>query len=328
MISPVALVGASLRAFRPRDELVGIVSLGLFGLLLAALLPQLAPDTLLRHLDQGRLHTGVGLLACAVVLLALGARLRAALAAGVGLLLLASVALFARGAGIEAAPERSADLSVLSFNVLGFNPRGDDVADAIIAAAPDVAVVLEVPALYRQLNRMEAAFPHTFGCDPGQRCDLAVFSAVPLAEAEVLPFDSIPGRLTRVRIEQPEGAVTLIAVHMTKPYYGRHHDTQLGQLAALLARTDGPVILVGDFNSQPFVRAFRSTLLEDAGLRLASGMAPTWPALDSALLSTLGFAIDHVLVRGGAVPVEVTLMADPVGSNHRGFLSHFDLDGR
>lgn len=311
-----------------RSELTGIVMLGFAGLFLAAVAPHLAPDTPLRHLDQGRVHIAAGFLACSLVFLLLRAYLRATVSLTIGALLCASLVHFAGGFFAQTTPERSPDLSLISFNVLGENPRGDEIADFLIEQMPDVALVLEAPALHNHLDQMWAAFPYNAGCGVGDRCDMAIFSQVPLSDVEILPFFGIPGRLILATLEADARPVTLIAAHLTKPYYGDWHNLQLERLADALEGIEGPVVMAGDFNSQPFVRAFRRILLERSDLRLASMMQQTWPALSVLGSRYAGFAIDHVLVRGEVSPVSVELIEDPIGSNHRGFLSRFDLDGQ
>lgn len=310
-----------------RSELTGIVMFGFAGLLVVALAPYLAPDTPLRHLDQGRMHIAAGFFSCAMVFLVLKAYLRAAVSLVIAAVLSVSLVYFANAAFAPVTADRVPDFSLISFNVLGENPRGADLADFLIEEAPDVAVILEAPALHDHLDQMWAAFPFNAGCGPGDRCDMAVFSRHRLSGVEVLPFYSLPGRLIVATLELETGPITLIAAHLTKPYYGDWHDRQLERLAELLDRIEGPLVLAGDFNSQPFVRAFRRVLLERSGLRLASRMQQTWPALGLAGSRYAGFAIDHVLVRGDVSPVSVELIEDPIGSNHRGFLSRFDLDG-
>lgn len=311
-----------------RSELTGIVMLGFVGLLLLAIAPHVAPDTPLRHLDQGRIHVAAGFLGCSAVFLALRAYLRALASLLLGCLLSISLIYFTATSFAAMTPGRAADLSLISFNALGENPRGDEIADFLIDAAPDVAVILEAPALHHHLEPMWAAFPYNAGCGPGDRCDMAIFSQHALQDVEILPFYSIPGRLIVARIGLDAGPVTLVAAHLTKPYYGDWHERQLDRLADVLERLDGPVILAGDFNSQPFVESFQRVLLDRGEMRLASRMQQTWPALELPGSRYLGFAIDHVLVRGDISPVSAELMADPIGSNHRGFISRFDLNGQ
>ena len=154
---------------------------------------------------------------------------------------------------------------------------------------------------------------------------MAIFSKHPLSDVEIVPFFSVDGRLLIATLELANGPVTLVAAHLTKPYYGAWHQLQLDQLVHQLGRIEGPLVLAGDFNSQPFVSAFRDALVRQADLRLASRLQPTWPAFSSSMISYAGFAIDHVLVGGGLRPTSVSLIDDPIGSNHRGFVSQFAL---
>lgn len=327
-MGPIANRLAPARGWRWRDEAVGVVMVGFAGLVLVAVLPHLLPDTVLRHLDQGRLHGGVGFLACALVLFVLRAPIRAMISALAGSVMLASVALFAAGAFAPHAPERQAEVTMISFNLLGTNPRGADVAAYLAEAAPDILLVMEAWAIVDELEVIDAAFPYRVGCWPGPNCDMAIYSRHPIDGVEISPFSFIDGRLIRAEIQIDGYELTLVAAHLTKPYWGDWHDQQLDQLVETLRAVDGPVVLAGDFNSQAFVQAFRHHLIDDARLQLASRMQPTWPSLSPLPLAMAGFAIDHVLVRGDIAPVDVRLIADPLGSNHRGLYAAFDLDGR
>lgn len=319
---------APARRWRWRDEAVGVVMVGFVGLVLVAALPHLLPYTPLVHLDQGRLHAGAGFIVCALVLFVLRAPVRALISAVVGSVMLASIALFALTSLAPMAKDRQADFTMISFNVLGTNPRGDEIAAYLVDEAPDVLFVMEALAIGNDLDAINAAFPYRAGCWPGPRCDMAVYAKHPFGAVDIIPFSTIDGRLIRAQIALDGYQVTLLAAHLTKPYWGGWHDVQMDRLVEVLDDVEGPVVLAGDFNSQAFVRAFRTHLIDHAGMQLASRLQPTWPALASPLLSAAGFAIDHVLVRGGIQPVGVQLIEDPIGSNHRGFISTFDLDGR
>lgn len=326
--SSLTALFATAKRWRWRDEAVGVVMVGFAGLAMVAALPHLLPSTPFVHLDQSRLHAGIAFIACALVLFVLRAPVRAFVSAVVGAVMLASIALFALGSLAPMANDRQADFTLISFNVLGINPRGSEIAAYLVEEDPDVAFVLEAPALAGDLDVINAAFPHRAGCWPSSRCDMAIYSKHPFGDVDIIPFFTVDGRLIRAQMRINGQDVTLLAAHLTKPYWGGWHDLQMDQLVKVLAEINGPVVLAGDFNSQAFVHAFRTHLIDEAGMQLASRLQPTWPALSSLPLSLAGFAIDHVLVRGDITPVDVQLIDDPIGSNHRGLLSTFDLDGQ
>ncbi|MEQ8657076.1 MAG: endonuclease/exonuclease/phosphatase family protein [Hyphomicrobiales bacterium] len=327
-LNPVSYLRAHAAGWRWRDEAVGVVMVGFAGLVMVAVLPHLLPSTPFVHLDQGRLHAGVGFIACALILFVLRAPVRALISAVVGSVMLASIALFALTSLAPMASGRQADFTMISFNVLGTNPRGNEIAAYLVDEAPDVLFVMEALAIGNDLEVINATFPYRAGCWPGPRCDMAVYSQHRFDAVDIIPFSTIDGRLIRAQITLDDHQITLLAAHLTKPYWGGWHELQMDRLMEVLADIDGPVVLAGDFNSQAFVRAFRTHLIDQAGMHLATRLQPTWPALASPLLSAGGFAIDHVLVRGDIAPVDVHLIDDPIGSNHRGFISTFDLDGR
>ncbi|MFK7792434.1 MAG: endonuclease/exonuclease/phosphatase family protein, partial [Devosiaceae bacterium] len=313
--------------WRWREEAIGVVMVGFLALVLATLVPSLLPGTQLVHLQQGRLHAGVGFVLCALVFFLLRAPRRGALSSVFACLLLSSIGWFVWQSSADHAPQRTSEFTLISFNMLGSNARGQEIATYLTNEAPDVVFALEALALRDDLDAMAAVFPHRAGCWPGPRCDMALFSKHPFGEVEIVPFDPINGRLVRAQVMLPEGQITLVAAHLTKPYWGVWHEVQMDQLVDLLQSIDGPVVLAGDFNSQAFVATFREHVMDGAQMQLASGMVPTWPALPSLPLSMAGFAIDHVLVRGAITPVSVGVIEDPLGSNHRGLIARFDLDG-
>lgn len=63
-----------------------------------------------------------------------------------------------------------AQARVLNFNVLSSNERGSDIADYMIATAPDVMFVMESNAIRSQQARLALDFPYAAGCDaPGPK---------------------------------------------------------------------------------------------------------------------------------------------------------------
>ena len=88
---------------------------------------------------------------------------------------------------------------------------------------------------------------------------------------------------------------------------GKH----LGAVADSLAKLEGPVILLGDFNTTPWSPAYRK-LVADTELGSASGgRIATWPVW----MAPLRVPIDHILVRGPVTVLEAERGPD-LGSDH------------
>ena len=147
----------------------------------------------------------------------------------------------------------AASLDVLSFNVSATNPNGEAIADDMIASLPDIAIIMEAAAIQPYLDRLSAAFPVRIGCETPATCDLSVFSRLPLAEAQVhLLAPSRRARLVSARLVIGGQRVTLLAGHLSKPYFDETAWSELNRLRALLRKVEGPVILAGDFNAAPW----------------------------------------------------------------------------
>lgn len=88
--------------------------------------------------------------------------------------------------------------------------------------------------------------------------------------------------------------VNLIALHAMPPISSTFHQSRNRLLHIVAEEYDKhktPTIVAGDFNATPWSNAFKS--IEKSGLKLATGLSPTWPAFAG---QSLGIPIDHILV--------------------------------
>lgn len=216
----------------------------------------------------------------------------------------------------------AATARVLSFNVLASNERDEDIADYMIETAPDVIFTLESNAILPQLDRLATAFPFRAGCDSiGGNCDTMMFSRTPLTDVRVVPLEPF-NRLRAVIAKTTIGGqeMTLLATHLSKPYFDEAAWVELWHLRQLLAGITGPVILAGDFNASAWsdlVAAF----VADMNLVPPPRYPATWPIR----FGQLGVPIDNMFTRGGARIEAIQAMPDALGSNHRGLLAKVGL---
>jgi endonuclease/exonuclease/phosphatase (EEP) superfamily protein YafD len=160
------------------------------------------------------------------------------------------------------------------------------------------------------------------------------------------PLPPVPGLLAaapRARVDPAGGGpVTLAVVHpkapvnRTEPVWER----ELALIREVLASTDGPQVVAGDFNASRDHQAFRDLLdagfldsLDGARRRPWPGF--TWPTTWPGLIVRVHpkilpiMRLDHVLVsRAGATVHESRAIRVP-GTDHRGVLAviEFTLDG-
>lgn len=215
-----------------------------------------------------------------------------------------------------------AQVDVLSFNVLAPNRRGPEIADYILETTPDVAIIMESNAIVPQIGRLASLYPHRAGCNAqGTDCDLMIFSRTPLSEVRVFglePFGRL--RLVTAKTVVDGQSVTIVGVHLSKPYFDESAWSELYQTRDLLRQIEGPVILAGDFNAAAWsdnVAHFAA----DMGLAPPPFYPATWPVRAGAL----GVPIDNMFTRGNAVISSIGALDDSLGSNHRGLRALVEL---
>lgn len=208
------------------------------------------------------------------------------------------------------------DVTIVWWNMLWNNPTpSEGLYDFLLALDADVIVLAEAVPVQNHLDILENAYPYRMGC-PAQTCNLLVFSRHPLGAGARIdaPGPLWQDRMATLHVTTQAGPVTLIAVHLSKPWYGFVRQSEDYTLYRLLKRLNGPVILVGDFNSPPWGWHQREMVRENA--LTAPGVPPaTWPTV----LGRLGLAIDQVFVRD-AVFANVERLAESPGSNHSGLI--------
>lgn len=240
----------------------------------------------------------------------------AALGAGVtGLLLLAVWPQWAPERGRAAGP---GTLTVYSANLWARNQDVAAIARSIEQADADVVMLIELgDAPAAQLDTILRAYPHRVSTPrkdrPGGAARSVIASRLPLHRVRDADGQGLAALVAQA--ETPLGPVSLIAVHMTRPWPFQHPYGQISQahrLAGLRAGLDGPVIIAGDFNSVSSGRIGRQIKAE-TGLIPAPAWPGTWP---SALPAPLGVTIDHVWRSPDLVLVERRL-GQKTGSDHR-----------
>ena len=184
-------------------------------------------------------------------------------------------------------------LSVATANVHLGNPDPAPLLRWLAAARPDVVMLNEVSPDYAQKLAALKGYPYRHFTPRHDPFGLAILSRFPLSQSQTIANEDGIGRID-ARLDWNGQPVGLTAWHPMPPISKRDHMQRNQQLQALAqaARASGrPAIVAGDLNATPWSNAFGR--LDQAGLRRASGLAPTWPA---AGRGWFGIPIDHVLV--------------------------------
>lgn len=214
-----------------------------------------------------------------------------------------------------------AEMTFLNYNVMSGNLTARAAADLVVETAPDVALIMETPGVVEYLPEIEVALPHRLGCDRVATCDISLFSKYPIENGKLLeipPFRR--ARLVVAPMTVKGAEVTVVGIHLSKPYFDEASVQELAYLRYVLSQVRGPVVLAGDFNSSVWTAPI-AWLGRAQNLIPAPGFPATWPVE----LGPLGVPIDNIFTRGDARILDVSAGDDSFGSNHRYLLAHIGL---
>jgi len=264
-----------------------------------------APADALNHLFP--LWLALGLVPAAVLLFAAGRWRLWGLVAGLMLLGAAAPAYLVEGAGHRNDRRKGADLRVVQFNAFKENASPDLAAAWILRQRPDV-VVLEEAAEQggRVREALGRAYPYATDCVGGRtNCSTVILSRSAALRS---------GGLARADPENRRGlsaawaqfawrgeSLTVVGVHMGRPWPFGDQGWQIGELARFLGGADrNRVVMVGDFNQTPWTFTMKRQDRQ-LGLRRVTGEQATWPvrnvfpaSLGVAVRTPPALAIDHV----------------------------------
>lgn len=191
------------------------------------------------------------------------------------------------------APPRERVLSIAAANVHHGNGSVAALAKWIDQASPDLVVLNEVsPAYAAELGRI-AGYPYRHIVPSDDPFGIGILSRFPLSGINDVPSEN-GSRQVESRILWNTTAVTLVAIHPMPPISPQdhgHRNVQFARIGAAAKLRSEPTIVVGDLNATPWSSAFSG--IANSGIRRATGLAPTWPAIGQGFL---GIPIDHVLV--------------------------------
>lgn len=304
-----------------RGALLALAGLLVLTLAIMTVTPGLPGELLLQSL---RPHLVVAGLVLFVLLLIFGSRWRAIVLLVAVLVVAGQTALLVQELLARRVPGSgtpAAELRVLSYNVLNGNRRAEEAAQFIIDTAPDVAIVMETTGVGRYLDRIATVLPYRVGCEAAASCDLSIHSRHPIEFSAMEPM--APFRLERraiVRINVDGQPVTIVGVHLSKPYFDEASWVELDQIGRTLSRLEGPVILAGDFNAAPWSNPLVA-LARREQLEPGPWMPASWPVV----AGPLGVPIDNIFARGGAHIETLEAGESSFGSNHRPILARVSI---
>ena len=273
-----------------------------------------------------RVQYALILLPCAILFL-LGHRTRQFLVAGcLAFINLCVIAPFYLDVGAQASPGGSTVRALLA-NVQWSNAAYGKVRQLVSNASPDLMVFPEAnDAWVEELRPLEGAYPFSTYARGPKGQGIALYSRLPLEDTAILSIGTLPFPLLVARVHLDGHRITIIGAHLSSPWnpgYAAVRNEQLVEVARLVQRQSGPVVVLGDLNVTPWSPYFHE-LLRSSGLRDSRsgfGLQPSWPAW---FPSPFRITIDHCLV-SREVLVKNRELGPPIGSDHYPVLVDFTV---
>lgn len=233
------------------------------------------------------------------------------------------------------APQDRPVYALMTFNVFGRNETPDALADYIIGSDTDIVALQEYsPDVRRAIHeRLAGHYEHFQYCAGGMRAFVGLYSKLPfepLSEDVCSASAASHERTARIVVgfEPGDGQpFSLATTHNDWPAPVTRQAEQFDSLRDALSTVEGPLILVGDFNSTPWSYALRF-FVREAGLLRHTYNLPTFPKLWYYLgdwrWTPAILPIDHVMSRSG-ITVHDLERGEASGSDHLPIILRFSV---
>jgi endonuclease/exonuclease/phosphatase (EEP) superfamily protein YafD len=233
-------------------------------------------------------------------------------------------------------------VTLMTHNLFGLNYDMARVARVVAAENPDIIALQEY--FPEQAGKLDALlkpnYPYWVRCQGGKRANLGLYSRIPF-DKEMgsgdcpKQYDWANGQRTAHIIAGftlADGTrFSVMTTHMDWPYPIERQRTEFAEAAAAAKSIEGPLVLVGDFNSTPWSYALRD-FASETGLTRETHGELTYPEIVTVpnRISKSGFAaaipflpLDQVLERG--VTVHDLHRGPATGSDHLPVLVTFSV---
>ena len=177
-------------------------------------------------------------------------------------------------------------LKVMTHNIFGLNYDMNRVDAVIREEDPDIVALQEFfPEQQGLGDLLEARYPYFVQCRGGKRANLGLYSKFPFEKTmapEACPANAMGEQRTAhisARFTLSTGTTfSLMTTHIDWPYPVERQRDQLAAAAEAANAIDGPLLVVGDFNSTPWSYALKG--FEAAtGLKRETRNLITYPEL-------------------------------------------------
>jgi len=207
-----------------------------------------------------------------------------------------------------------------SINVLTSNRQYAKVIELIQIENPDVALLLEVDALWMaELSVLSDRYKLITSRPRNDNFGIALYARNDVDVTAELFFPGnfgLPAVDALINLKDGRN-VRMFGMHTTAPWkmsYDRDGRAALDEVAEKVAGVSGPVVLLGDLNMTPWSKKFRR-FVANSGLTDSAdghGYLATWPTLASRVLR---IPLDHCLVTSDITVIR-RWTGPQVGSDH------------
>ncbi len=157
-------------------------------------------------------------------------------------------------------------VKVMTHNIFGLNYDLQRVNDAIRAEDPDIVALQEFFPEQAGLGELLAdRYPYSVRCQGGKRANLGLYSKLPFSEemaAGECPENAQGTQRTAHIIAgftlSNGTSFSLMTTHMDWPYPIERQRDEFATAAAAANAIEGPLLVVGDFNSTPWSYTMKS----------------------------------------------------------------------
>lgn len=208
-------------------------------------------------------------------------------------------------------------MRVMSLNVFSGNKEYQKVMEIIQHENPDVLLLMEVNDSWeKQLRNIEAIYPHKIVVPRPDNFGIALYSKHPLIISETHEWGAyhIPS-ITATVLSKDSPPVHVIGIHTMPPLndmMAQSNRAQLQEVSKHALKTDGPVVIMGDFNATPWSYSYQSVFSGNDFYHAWGDMRPIGTWLPNFIG---GIFIDHILVKN-MIAMDWKVSED-VGSDHR-----------
>ena len=213
----------------------------------------------------------------------------------------------------------TAHLRVLQANILTCNTNSAALLALIARENPDVVVLQEPDAWWLdKLAPLTNSYPVFAALPRDDNFGAAIYCKANALSADIFLLsdpEGVPSSRARIRVNGK--TVTVVGTHTPAPYNAlmwRDRNSFTRELAQTLRKTEGPLVVTGDFNNTPWSAHFREFLKASGLLDSAQGRGPqpTWP---TSYLPLARIPIDHCF-HSEDVQILAKRPGPPIGSDH------------